>query len=215
MLSSGTVSPSPHLLLESSPEPSLREDFEGSAELSLLGAFFICKMPNLAANGNSQQKRMVSSGWDIYEHFLSKRCEAGNLSVLPESSPAAVRQLNAKFQLGFCPWCFATHVPSPCLRQPLFVGHTQCHQPLPGPGVQPGLHPSPDVQGGPIDGKQLAGYPRGLLSCGVGLTRAVPVPCVFGKFSLRTRWFSPAKPAKNLPREFLFPGTENQLGAGC
>lgn len=168
MLSSSTVSPSPYLLLESSPEPSLHEDFEGSAELSLLGAFFICKMPNLAANGNSQQKRMVSSGWDIYEHFLSKRCEAGNLSVLPESSPAAVRQLNAKFQLGFCPWRSVMKTPSPCLRQPLFGGHTRVS---PAPAWDKGTARSPSFprrSGGSHRWQTACGVPQGSpqLRCG-------------------------------------------------
>lgn len=168
------MSPSPHLPLESSPEPSLREDFEGSAELSLLGAFFICKMPNLAANGNSQQKRMVSSGWDIYEHFLSKRCEAGNLSVLPESSPAAGRQLNAKFQLGFCPWCSATHVPSPCLRQPLFGGHTRV-SPAPARPGRTARSPSfPRRSGGSHRWQTACGVPQGSpqLRCGADTCRA-------------------------------------------
>lgn len=55
---------------------------------------------------------------------------------------------------------------------PFLVAIHGCHRPLPGPGGQPGLHPSPDVQGGPIDGKQLAGYPRGLLRCGADTCRA-------------------------------------------
>lgn len=94
---------------------------------------------------------MVSSGGCIYEYFLSKCCEAGNLSVLVESSLVCLcRHLNAKFQRGFCVLCSATRIPLESLLSEMVCrllsrGHACVTVTCPAQGGRQHLRPSADT----------------------------------------------------------------------
>lgn len=132
---------------------------------------FICKTLNVAANGNSQQKKMVSSGGYIYEFFLSKCREAGNVSVLVESSPGCCcRHLNAKFHHGFLSFVLCYTYPSQIssLRNAFPASlpwSCVCHRDLPV-SVRAAASPSFSSHSTDLPVNKSQGiYLTGLLSC--------------------------------------------------
>lgn len=129
---------------------------------------FICKTLNLAANGNSQQKRTVSSGWDIYEYFFSTCWEGGNLWVLLGRSRSAAAKLLHGFYGGSVP----SVSPSPYTchhnvprRPPSFPGHST--------NFLPNQHRAVPV------GEALK------------QTHTMPMPSISGRFFIENALFSP------------------------
>lgn len=114
---------------------------------------------------------MVSSGGYIYEYFLSKCCEAGNLLVLVESLPGLLLQAS-KCKVSTWLSCFVLCYPHPSRTSALRNGFSAslpwscvCHRDLPGSGSEAAslsfIRHSTDLSVNKTQGIYLTG----LLSC--------------------------------------------------